>query len=128
MFGQIPLVPYGTPSTDELANRLTGYLDYPALLLANHGALTMAGTLADAYFFMEQVEHYAKISLVANLLGSPSVLACDAVDQLMALRQKFELGGGKPAVCARDGKVEAYRFTRDELVALIQDILTELGG
>ena len=128
LMGTIPLVPYGTPSTEELPDNLDGYLGYNAMLLANHGALTMGTTLDDAYFFMEQVEHYAKISLVANVLGTPSTLPCDEVDKLMALRSKFGIQTGEPLVCARDGKVESYRFSRDELVNLIQQILNELGG
>ncbi len=128
LMGTIPLVPYGTPSTDELAHNLDGHLHYNAMLLANHGALTLGTTLDDAYFFMEQVEHYARISLVANVLGSPNTLPCDEVDKLMALRKKFGIRTGEPAVCARDGRVEEYRFSRDELVNLITEILTELGG
>ena len=128
LMGTIPLVPYGTPSTDELPDNLDSYLKYNAMLLANHGALTLGTTLDDAYFFMEQVEHYAKISLVANVLGTPNTLPCDEVDKLMALRSKFGIQTGEPLVCQRDGKVENYRFTRDELVNLIQDILNELGG
>ena len=128
LMGTIPLVPYGTPSTEELPDNLDGYLKYNAMLLANHGALTLGSTLDDAYFFMEQLEHYAKISLVANVLGTPNTLPCDEVDKLMALRGKFGIQTGEPLVCTREGRVESYKFSRDELVDLIQEILNELGG
>ena len=39
------------------------------LLLANHGAVTCCRTVMTAYYKMETIEHFAKISLVARLLG-----------------------------------------------------------
>ncbi len=126
--GTIPLVPYGTPSTEELPAALDGFMGFDALLLANHGALTMGKTLDNAYFLMEQVEQYAKISFVANTLGSPSPLPCDEVDKLIALREKFGINGGDPLVCSQNGQLTLYRFSRNELVNLIQEILNELGG
>lgn len=128
MLGAVPLVPYGTPSTKELPEALDGFMGYDALLLANHGAMTVGKTLDNAYFLMEQVEQYAKISFVANTLGTPKPLPCDEVDKLMALREKFGISTGDPTVCSRDGQITLYRFSRNELVNLIQEILNELGG
>jgi len=128
MLGAVPLVPYGTPSTKELPEALDGFTGYDALLLANHGAMTVGKTLENAYFLMEQVEQYAKISFVANTLGTPKPLPCDEVDKLMALREKFGISAGDPTVCSRDGQVTLYQFSRNELVNLIQEILNELGG
>ncbi len=128
MLGTVPLVPYGTPSTSELSDTLDGFMGYDALLLANHGAMTVGKTLENAYFLMEQVEQYAKISFVANTLGTPKPLPCDEVDKLMALREKFGINTGDPTVCSRNGQVTLYRFSRNELVNLIQEILNEVGG
>jgi hypothetical protein len=44
------------------------------MLLANHGALTLGGDLFAAYYKMETIEHFAKISLVARLLGGENLL------------------------------------------------------
>ncbi|NOZ12117.1 MAG: class II aldolase/adducin family protein [Acidobacteria bacterium] len=128
MLGAVPLVPYGTPSTEELPEALNGFTGYDALLLANHGAISVGKTLEKAYFLMEQVEQYAKISFVANTLGTPKPLPCDEVDKLMALREKFGIQTGDPTVCSRNGQVTLYRFSRNELVNLIQEILNEVGG
>src|SRR5215468_2546625 len=39
--GQIPLAPYGTPGTPELARTLEGLIpEYDAILMANHGVVT----------------------------------------------------------------------------------------
>lgn len=128
LLGSIPLAPYGTPSTNTLAESIVDYLQYNAILLANHGAMTLGHSLDDAYFLMEQVEHYAKITLTANILGTPKTLPCDEVDRLMKLREKFGIKTGEPLVCERKGQIENYRFSKDELVELIHTIYNEIGG
>ncbi len=128
MFGTIPLAPYGTPSTDKLPEALTDYIEYNAILLANHGAVTFAENVEKAYFLMEQVEHYAKITLVANILGNPKTLPCEEVDRLMELRKKMGIETGLPKFCRVNEDIKYYRFSREELVNLIKGIIEELGG
>src|SRR6202162_1386963 len=61
--GSIPLAEYATPSTRELPDAVRKYIKaHDGMLLANHGALTVGGDLYSAYFKMETVEHFAKIS------------------------------------------------------------------
>ena len=67
--GSIPIVDYATPSTPELPSAVRQYIKaHDGLLLANHGALTVGPDVYGAYYKMETVEHFAKISLV----GSPA--------------------------------------------------------
>lgn len=62
--GRIPIAKYATPSTEELPASVRPYLeDHDAVLLENHGALTVGSNLFNALFKMEQIEHFAKISL-----------------------------------------------------------------
>jgi L-fuculose-phosphate aldolase len=85
--GPVPVVPFGTPSTPELAERVAAAIPSAhALLLANHGALTVGETLWRAWERMETLEQYARIALVARLLGSPHELSSEAVSALEALR------------------------------------------
>jgi L-fuculose-phosphate aldolase len=85
--GPVPVVPFGTPSTPELAERVAAAIPSAhALLLANHGALTVGETLGRAWERMETLEQYARIALVARLLGSPHELSSEAVSALEALR------------------------------------------
>jgi L-fuculose-phosphate aldolase len=85
--GPVPVVPFGTPSTPELAERVAAAIPTAhALLLANHGALTVGETLWRAWERMETLEQYARIALVARLLGSPHELSSEAVSALEALR------------------------------------------
>ena len=57
--GSIPIADYGTPSTAELADAVRRHIRaHDGLLLANHGALTVAQGLFPAYYKMETVEHF----------------------------------------------------------------------
>ena len=65
--GGIPIAEYATPSTAELPAAIRDYIkSHDGLLLANHGALAVAADLFTAYYRMETIEHFAKISLVAR--------------------------------------------------------------
>jgi len=67
--GAVPLVPYGTPGTPELGDRLEPHLvGHDAWLLANHGAVTVGPTLDVAWIRMESLEHAARIMFAARAL------------------------------------------------------------
>ena len=84
--GQVPIVPYGTPSTEELPDRMAPWVaSHDALLLANHGAVTYARTLAQAIDRMESIAQAARSLLVAHLLGRVNRLSRSEVDRLMSL-------------------------------------------
>jgi L-fuculose-phosphate aldolase len=95
--GWVPLVPYGTPGTAELGQQLEPFITgYDALLLANHGAVTMGATLMDARIRMESLEHAAKIILTARLLGRVVELDREAVERLEELRRRRMQEGPYP--------------------------------
>lgn len=84
--GRVPLVPYGTPSTPELPERIAPWVPtHDALLLANHGAVTYAATLARAIDVMESLEQAARSLLTARMLGRVRRLSRDEVDRLVGL-------------------------------------------
>ncbi len=125
--GCIPMAPYGTPSTNELADAVLGPIrNYDALLLANHGALTAGDDLEQAEERMYQLEHFAEISLVAELLGGPRAFSIEEVDRLSSLRER---AGGRPvppACYPVDSGAETITLTKDELVALLADAVRAL--
>ena len=72
MVGRVPIVPYGRAGTPELGDRVEPYLaEHDALLLANHGAVTMGETLDQAWIRMETLEHAARIIMAARAIGEP---------------------------------------------------------
>ncbi len=88
--GSVPLVPYGTPGTEEFFAPLLPVLSaYDAFLLANHGALTVGTDVQSAYYKMETLEHYAQILFLAQLLGNVTTLDDEKVRKLVALRGNF---------------------------------------
>jgi L-fuculose-phosphate aldolase len=92
--GEVPLVKYGTPSTDEIPEAIAEYLpDYDALLLANHGALTYAETLLSAYHKMESLEFYAQLLYQAKMLGGAQELTKEQVERLYELRKELGMTG-----------------------------------
>src|SRR5947209_9309438 len=88
--GLIPLAPYGTPGTPELAATLEPLIpQYDAILMANHGVVTYGADLQSAYMKMETVEHTAQIALVTHLLGRQQLLEAEELEKLLAARSKY---------------------------------------
>jgi L-fuculose-phosphate aldolase len=88
--GSIPLTPYGTPSTSEVPEAIAPYLqDHDVMLLQNHGALAMGSDIYTAYYRMETLELFAKISLTASLLGGAKEIPKNQIDKLLDLRTSY---------------------------------------
>ena len=100
--GSIPIAEYATPSTEELPAAVRRYIKaHDGLLLANHGALALAGDVFQAYYRMETIEHFARISLVARTLGREHLLSRDEVDRLQGLRGMYGIASPAP-ICTDD--------------------------
>ncbi|MGC9003640.1 MAG: class II aldolase/adducin family protein [bacterium] len=85
----VPLSPYGTPGTPELVEAIRPYIrGRNAVLLENHGAFTVGDTPLHAYYRMETLEHFAKISLLARLLGRERTLTPEEVQKLLQSRNR----------------------------------------
>src|SRR3954466_1347547 len=98
--GSIPIAEYATPSTRELPDAVRQYIKaHDGMLLANHGALTVGGDLYSAYYKMETIEHFAKISLVARLLGRENLISREEVERLQGLRGSYGIKAPAP-ICA----------------------------
>lgn len=89
--GCVPLAKYGTPGTPELAEALEPLIpDYDAILMANHGVVTYAEDLEKAYMKMETVEHFAKIALTCQVLGTPQLLSEAEIRKLLLARERYQ--------------------------------------
>jgi L-fuculose-phosphate aldolase len=135
-FGCIPVAPCGTPSTEELANSCDEYVKkHDAILLANHGALTLGRDLFSTYFKMETLEHFAKINLIAKMLGRENALPAHEVSKLAALRSRYGIEGpdpfseGCPIPLEKLGQGgETVTLTRKELTELILEAIRSVGA
>ena len=133
--GCVPLADYGLPGTPALTDGMLPYIPkYEAILMANHGAVCYGPDVFSAYFKMETVEHYARIALVAELLGGPTVLPREEVRKLLDSRTRYgvksKVSGepGCPVAAEEVGGGEKFTVTRDELVALVEEALRARGA
>jgi L-fuculose-phosphate aldolase len=124
--GRVPITRYATPGTPELAESLDPLIaEHDALLLENHGAVTVGPDVIQAHQKMETVEHSARILLVARLMGGARPLPTARVEELMEARSRYgirsdlatcDLEGGNPG--ADEALVE--RITRNVLARLLK--------
>ena len=123
--GAVPVIPYGTPSTSDLAHSVGGAIcDAQALLLANHGALAVGADVFRAWERMETLEQLAKVTLFTHMLGRDVLLSTGDVERLSALRAA---AGYPPPVCApgstAPGPEDAIVLTRAQLVRLVTEAI-----
>jgi L-fuculose-phosphate aldolase len=96
--GRVGFAEYGTPTTDEIPNAVVKEIpDCEALLLSNHGALTVGPDVMQAYYRMEVLEMYARVRLVTRILGEPKPLSANEVSELEKVRER-QGWGRTPAV------------------------------
>ncbi len=141
--GCVPTAAYGLPGTPALTDPMMPLIPkYDALLLANHGAVTYGKDVWQAYFRMETVEHFARISFVAEMLGGAQALPRTEVDKLFDSRTRYgvrskatpvpgcpttaeDQGGAgseaKSEAGKEAGKEEGIYVTREELIALVDE-------
>jgi L-fuculose-phosphate aldolase len=125
--GCIPVAKYGTPGTPELTEALEPLVpNYDAILMANHGVVTYGPDLLTAWFRMETTEHFARVSLVTELLGKQVLLSGEDVAKLLAARARYGLTtaaqvGPECPVTAETASPERVTLSRDELEALVED-------
>ena len=132
--GCVPLVDYGLPGTAALTDPMKPYIPkYDSILMANHGAVCYGEDVFKAFFRMETTEHYARIALVAELLGGATVLPKREVEKLFDSRTRYGVktkAGAEPGcpLSAEDmGGQEKFVVTRDELVGLVNEALRARG-
>ena len=108
-FGQVPVVPYGSPGTKDIYREFASYLgNYHAVLLANHGVLTFGADLELAYSYAEAVEKIAHTLFIARQLGEPSRIPPGEVEALRAVGSQQREREIK-AAAARRGKEEVKK-------------------
>jgi L-fuculose-phosphate aldolase len=90
---KVPLAPYATFGTPELAANVAGTIgNCNAVLLANHGLVTVGPDLAAAFNVAEEIELVARIYYQAKCIGDPVILPDDEMERVV---EKFAVYGRK---------------------------------
>jgi L-fuculose-phosphate aldolase len=96
---KIGFAEYGTPTTSQIPDSVVKVIaDCEAVLLSNHGALTVGTDVMGAYYRMEVLEMYARVRLVTRIIGQPKPLAQAEVAELFRIRDAQGWGRKKPGV------------------------------
>jgi L-fuculose-phosphate aldolase len=132
--GCVPLAEYGLPGTPALTEPMLPLIPkYDAILMGNHGAVCYGEDVYKAYFRMETMEHFARIALVAELLGGAKVLPKVEVDKLFDSRTRYGVKAragvepGCPVVAEDLDPEERITVTRSELIGLVDEALKARG-
>lgn len=84
--GGIPTVPYASPTTSAVADAVLPYLErHDAFLLERHGPVCLGATLEEAHARLEIVEHTARITALALMLGGAPPIPADEAAKLRAM-------------------------------------------
>ncbi len=95
--GSVPVAEYAIPGSQELADGIVMYLqNHDAILLANHGSVTVGADLTAAYYKLESLEFYAKVTLFTKLIGTQKELPPEEVEKLLAARKAANIPGRHP--------------------------------
>jgi L-fuculose-phosphate aldolase len=90
--GPVPTTDFATPSTDENAVAIRKLIDsHDAVLIRNHGAVTVGRDLDEALINLERVEHVARVLVMAHGVGDINYLPPEIMEKLNQLRRKMNL-------------------------------------
>ncbi len=90
---KVPIAPYATFGTPELAQLVANHIgEYNALLMANHGLVTVGRTMDTAFAAAEEIEFVARIYYQTKSIGTPVILPDEEMDVVL---EKFATYGQK---------------------------------
>jgi L-fuculose-phosphate aldolase len=128
--GTIPVARYGTPGTAELSAALEPLVrGHESILMANHGVVTYGPDLLTAFLRMETTEHFARVTLITEVLGKQVLLSGGDLEKLVAARARYAAGAAQHAAPSLSedsdnspaSATERVSLTRRELDALIDE-------
>jgi L-fuculose-phosphate aldolase len=135
--GEIPIVEYATPGTQELADSIKPFLtDFTAFLLANHGALTIGKDIEDAYYKLEIVEEYCRVLLYTRQLDGYTQMTEEKVGELLKIKEKLgihdrRLKAGTCINCSTPAPApqqnEILKMERADIERVVRQVLQDKG-
>lgn len=83
MLKKVALAGYATPGTLEMADAIAPFVaDTNAILLQNHGALTLGKDLMDAFNKMEVLESIARTIILSKAVGEPVLISQENLEKM----------------------------------------------
>ncbi|NPV53480.1 MAG: class II aldolase/adducin family protein [Firmicutes bacterium] len=84
--GKVGMLGYVVPSSPQLADAVEGKIvDHNAILMSNHGAVTVGANLKEAFYRAVVLEEGAKIFVLSRILGEPRVFTEADVEEIKNL-------------------------------------------
>ena len=81
---KVSVAPYATYGTDELANNIISCIgDSNAVLLANHGLVSIGKDVLTAFNVAQEIEFVAQVSYQAENIGTPCILSDKEMSKVM---------------------------------------------
>lgn len=91
----ISYIDYVIPTTHELADAVAEVIEVSqAVVMRNHGVLTVGTTMKEAFFYMQLTEEAAKVYTVSRMIGTPRILTereCDDLRNLSSESYRADL-------------------------------------
>lgn len=86
MVKNVSYIDYVIPTTNMLADAVAEVVaDSQAIIMRNHGVLTVGATMKEAFFYMQLTEEAAKVYAISSAIGTPRVLTEEECDDLRNL-------------------------------------------
>jgi L-fuculose-phosphate aldolase len=88
LVGTVPCIDYVVPCSQELADAVVETMrdqEVNALLMQNHGLITIGHNLKEAYYRTEVIEDAARVYWIAASVGTPRVLSALEADEIQNL-------------------------------------------
>lgn len=87
--GEIPVTDFAIPSSQEDAEAIKPLVkNNDAILLRQHGSLTLGKDLNDALINLERVEHVAQVTFMAKMFGEVGHLSGEMMDKLIKAKMR----------------------------------------
>ncbi|MGE5250220.1 MAG: class II aldolase/adducin family protein [Bacteroidota bacterium] len=88
--GEVPVTPYATSSSYHNADAIRPFIKaHDALLLSQHGSLTVGRDLEQALNNLERLESVAEVFWLARMLGDVKRIPPAALEELIAIRGRL---------------------------------------
>lgn len=86
----VPVAPYATFGSDELAGNVAATLDgRRACLMANHGLIALGPSLPVAMAIAEEIEEQAAVYCGTLAIGGPKLLDCAEMDRILDAFERY---------------------------------------